>query len=114
MQYLSLIHISEPTRRYAISYAVFCLKKEISSATEEIALFDAKETIAEDILNRSRESLGDGSKEETSTPPEGLGPGKSDHLDEKEFREFIRLKLESHLDSSPEHILSKAIEIIKH
>ena len=25
---LSLIHISEPTRRYAISYAVFCLKKE--------------------------------------------------------------------------------------
>ncbi len=24
---LSLIHISEPTRRYAISYAVFCLKK---------------------------------------------------------------------------------------
>ena len=26
---LSLIHISEPTRRYAISYAVFCLKKKI-------------------------------------------------------------------------------------
>ena len=23
---LSLIHISKPTRRYAISYAVFCLK----------------------------------------------------------------------------------------
>ena len=28
-QGLSLIHISEPTRRYAISYAVFCLKKKI-------------------------------------------------------------------------------------
>ena len=27
IQRLSLIHISEPTRRYAISYAVFCLKK---------------------------------------------------------------------------------------
>ena len=27
-KYLSLIHISEPTRRYAISYAVFCLKKK--------------------------------------------------------------------------------------
>ena len=27
-QCLSLIHISEPTRRYAISYAVFCLKKK--------------------------------------------------------------------------------------
>ena len=26
--FLSLIHISEPTRRYAISYAVFCLKKK--------------------------------------------------------------------------------------
>ena len=27
MDYLSLIHISEPTRRSYISYAVFCLKK---------------------------------------------------------------------------------------
>ena len=26
--YLSLIHISEPTRRVVISYAVFCLKKK--------------------------------------------------------------------------------------
>src|SRR5664279_6456393 len=26
-KYLSLIHISEPTRRTPISYAVFCLKK---------------------------------------------------------------------------------------
>ena len=28
-KYLSLIHISEPTRRRGISYAVFCLKKKI-------------------------------------------------------------------------------------
>ena len=27
-KYLSLIHISEPTRRRGISYAVFCLKKK--------------------------------------------------------------------------------------
>ena len=27
---LSLIHISEPTRQEAISYAVFCLKKKIT------------------------------------------------------------------------------------
>src|SRR5664279_6419321 len=27
-QFLSLIHISEPTRRTPISYAVFCLKKK--------------------------------------------------------------------------------------
>ena len=29
---LSLRHISEPTRRYAISYAVFCLKKKNSDS----------------------------------------------------------------------------------
>ena len=28
MNYLSLIHISEPTRQAEISYAVFCLKKK--------------------------------------------------------------------------------------
>ena len=28
IKYLSLIHISEPTRQEAISYAVFCLKKK--------------------------------------------------------------------------------------
>ena len=27
LQFLSLIHISEPTRPYLFSYAVFCLKK---------------------------------------------------------------------------------------
>ena len=30
LQYLSLIHISEPTRLLSISYAVFCLKKKTS------------------------------------------------------------------------------------
>ena len=30
---LSLIHISEPTRRRGISYAVFCLKKKKETAT---------------------------------------------------------------------------------
>ena len=29
VQWLSLIHISEPTRQAEISYAVFCLKKKI-------------------------------------------------------------------------------------
>ena len=29
--YLSLIHISEPTRQAEISYAVFCLKKKKKS-----------------------------------------------------------------------------------
>src|SRR5680860_1811465 len=31
--YLSLIHISEPTRRTPISYAVFCLKKKTKKKT---------------------------------------------------------------------------------
>ena len=33
MTFLSLIHISEPTRLGMISYAVFCLKKKRSSAS---------------------------------------------------------------------------------
>ena len=31
---LSLIHISEPTRRTPISYAVFCLKKKTKKARD--------------------------------------------------------------------------------
>ena len=33
--YLSLIHISEPTRRTPISYAVFCLKKKTTKHTHK-------------------------------------------------------------------------------
>ena len=33
IQYLSLIHISEPTRLLSISYAVFCLKKKKKKIT---------------------------------------------------------------------------------
>ena len=34
-EHLSLIHISEPTRQEAISYAVFCLKKKTPSRTNQ-------------------------------------------------------------------------------
>eukprot|EP00831_Metopus_contortus_P036652 TRINITY_DN28955_c0_g1_i4.p2 TRINITY_DN28955_c0_g1~~TRINITY_DN28955_c0_g1_i4.p2 ORF type:complete len:117 (+),score=24.91 TRINITY_DN28955_c0_g1_i4:1-351(+) len=34
--YLSLIHISEPTRPLYISYAVFCLKKKKKKTNEQI------------------------------------------------------------------------------
>ena len=37
---LSLIHISEPTRRYAISYAVFCLKKKQNSTRSKVKFID--------------------------------------------------------------------------
>ena len=33
-QWLSLIHISEPTRQAEISYAVFCLKKKKKKKSE--------------------------------------------------------------------------------
>ncbi len=33
---LSLIHISEPTRRTPISYAVFCLKKKKTKITKKV------------------------------------------------------------------------------
>eukprot|EP00658_Telonema_sp_P-2_P046950 TRINITY_DN35361_c0_g1_i1.p1 TRINITY_DN35361_c0_g1~~TRINITY_DN35361_c0_g1_i1.p1 ORF type:complete len:118 (+),score=48.89 TRINITY_DN35361_c0_g1_i1:125-478(+) len=36
---LSLIHISEPTRLLSISYAVFCLKKNIPSPPASLLLF---------------------------------------------------------------------------
>ncbi len=36
---LFLIHISEPTRRYAISYAVFCLNKKIRNAKPYTLIF---------------------------------------------------------------------------
>eukprot|EP00658_Telonema_sp_P-2_P075355 TRINITY_DN64884_c0_g1_i1.p1 TRINITY_DN64884_c0_g1~~TRINITY_DN64884_c0_g1_i1.p1 ORF type:complete len:101 (+),score=16.35 TRINITY_DN64884_c0_g1_i1:113-415(+) len=34
--YLSLIHISEPTRLLSISYAVFCLKKKKKTTTKRL------------------------------------------------------------------------------
>src|SRR5665647_3868435 len=36
LQHLSLIHISEPTRRTPISYAVFCLKKKKKETQKEL------------------------------------------------------------------------------
>src|SRR5678815_5825754 len=35
-KYLSLIHISEPTRLLSISYAVFCLKKKKNKYYDEV------------------------------------------------------------------------------
>ena len=38
VQILSLIHISEPTRRTPISYAVFCLKKKKKQRPRDVLL----------------------------------------------------------------------------
>ncbi len=40
---LSLIHISEPTRQEAISYAVFCLKKKTKEKERDIMTQCSKE-----------------------------------------------------------------------
>ncbi len=85
------------------------LTQAVADAVEEVELFNAKELIAEDIIKRSRESLDTGGTDE---PDQSTGRN-ADTLDEEEFRKFVRIKLENHLDSSPENILSKAIEIIK-
>ncbi len=87
------------------------LTQAIFDATVEVELFNAKESITEDIIKRSQESLG---KEKDNEPESNRSiRGDVDTLDEEEFRKFIRIKLENHLDSSPDNILSKAIDIIK-
>ena len=51
-EYLSLIHISEPTRRVVISYAVFCLKKKShSSATGASSMTRTVQLLRHDAYN---------------------------------------------------------------
>jgi len=93
------------------------LTQAIFDATVEVELFNAKESITEDIIKRSQESLGKEKADEPTQHPESESNRAIrrdiDTLDEEEFRKFIRIKLENHLDSSPDNILSKAIDIIK-
>ena len=92
-----------------IAYALRVKQQRKAQPVEEVELFNAKELIAEDIIKRSRESLDTGETDE----PDQSTERDADTLAEEEFRKFVRIKLENHLDSSPENILSKAIEIIK-
>ena len=91
--------------------------QEILDATEEIEFYNAKEAITEDVIKRSQESLGKEKSDEPAQHPESKSSlsirQDMDTLDEEEFREFIKIKLENHLNSSPDNILSKAIDIIK-
>ena len=88
------------------------LIESVEQAMLELELSSAKERVTERILDRSREWTQEhddlGSKEEDS-----LNTSNAGLLDESQFKDFIRLKLEQHLDSSPEEILSKAIEAIR-
>ena len=76
------------------------LRESVCQAAEEMELANAKESIASDLLERSRKSAQDAEEE------------KAD-LEEDEFKDFIRKELENHLNSAPEEILSKAIRVIK-
>ena len=88
------------------------LIESVEQAMVELELSSAKERVTERILDRSQEWTQDhddlGSMEEDS-----LNTSNAGLLDESQFKDFIRLKLEQHLDSSPEEILSKAIEAIR-
>ena len=49
---LSLIHISEPTRRSYISYAVFCLKKFFFNDTATTEIYTWSSSAASDVYKR--------------------------------------------------------------
>jgi len=88
------------------------LIESVEQAMLELELSSAKERVTERILDHSREWTQEhddlGSREE-----DFLNTSNTGLLDESQFKDFIRLKLEQHLDSSPEEILSKAIEAIR-
>lgn len=88
------------------------LIESVEQAMLELELSSAKERVTEHILDHSREWAQEhddlGSREE-----DFLNTSNAGLLDESQFKDFIRLKLEQHLDSSPEEILSKAIEAIR-
>ena len=90
---------------------------EIESAVKEIELWVAKKSITMDVLNRSEkisEIKADRTSDSSYKDTEVLGSmNAKDTLSEEEFKEIIAYKLNQHLKSSPEDILSKAIDIIK-
>jgi hypothetical protein len=89
----------------------------IEEIVEEMEFSFAKDSIANDVFNRSPKlSAKERDKNEAMNvlPSAGTGSASSeDTLSEEEFKELISYKLNQHLQSSPENILSKAIDIIK-
>ena len=90
----------------------------LDSAIEEIELWAAKKSITNDIMERSSmlakdDNQNSDSREKTFSADLRKKPAKED-LSEEEFKDLIARRLNDHLDSSPENILSKAIEVIKH
>lgn len=90
----------------------------ILQAARKIEFAKAKNSITENILDRSRrlEPSNELSANERG-PKQNRRMAESSSIDEElseeEFRSIISKKLKRHLESSPEEILSKAIEVIK-
>ena len=81
MPILSLIHISEPTRRVVISYAVFCLKKFFLMIRRPPRSTRVRSSAASDVYKRQQYSrlsarLPDESGWEQWVPVWRLNPGK--------------------------------------
>jgi len=89
----------------------------IDSAIEEVELWSAKKSITNDVLERTLKLAAsegdDGNAPEAEHPSDLRAEQAKDALSEEEFKELIAYKLNEHLDSSPENILSKAIDVIK-
>ena len=92
--------------------------RTIEAAVEEIELWDAKNCITNDVLDRSLNlSANEGYErddQKTENSPEFKTKQTKGNLSEEEFKELIAYKLNQHLESSPENVLAKAIDIIKH
>ncbi len=90
---------------------------DLDSAIEEVELCAAKRSITNDILERSPKLAASDKKDEdgsqTTLPVDLRAKPAKGTLSEEEFKELIARKLNEHLDSSPENILSKAIDVIK-
>ena len=90
---------------------------DLDSAIEEVELCAAKRSITNDILERSPKLAAFDKKDEhgsqTKLPVDLRAKPAKGTLSEEEFKELIAQKLNEHLDSSPENILSKAIDVIK-
>jgi hypothetical protein len=97
--------------------SVESLTQVVCDAVDEVELCNAKERIAEDIFTLSQSAIEKGEDDDSTPCPKTkshqIPQTDTKPLDEEEFRKLIRIKLENHLDSSPENILSKAIESIK-
>ena len=88
------------------------LIESVEQAMLELEFSSAKERVTERILDRSREWTQE-HDDFVSREEDSLNTSNAGLLDESQFKDFIRLKLEQHLDSTPEEILSKAIEAIR-